>query len=273
VPAPSVHDAARDAASNPVLRLLARGGYVANGLMHVVIGAITLAIALGARAEGDQAGALKAVAAAPLGFVLLWIIAVSLCALGAWHIVAGVIVPQLTDDVEGEAKKWGRRVSEWGQGLIFVVLGLIAAAVALGARPNAEAAVTAASRGVLQLPGGSIALALTGLGIGIGGISFVVMGFLRSFRARMEIPDDSAGTAVTVLGVVGFIAKGISLSIVGVLLLIAGIRGEAETAGGLDGAIDALLAVMLGPLLVGLVGGGFVAYGIFTVFRAWYARL
>lgn len=273
VPAPSVHDAARDAASNPVLRMLARGGYAANGVMHVVIGSITLTIALGARGEGDQAGALKAVAAAPLGFLLLWIIAVALVALGTWHAVAGVVVPRFTHDVEGEARKWGRRISEWGQGIVFIALGLIAAAVALGARPNAEAAVSEASRGVLQLPGGSIVLALTGVGVGIAGVSFVVMGVLRSFRARMDIPRDATGTTVTVLGVVGFVAKGVSLTIVGILLLIAGIRGEARTAGGLDGAIDALLSVMLGPLLVGLVGGGFIAYGVFTVFRAWYARL
>ncbi|MDN3497313.1 DUF1206 domain-containing protein [Planococcus sp. APC 4015] len=273
MPAPSVHSAARDAASNPVLRMLARGGYAANGIVHVLIGAITLAIAVGARAEGDQMGALKAVAGAPLGFVLVWLIAIALCALGVWHAVAGVIVPRFTHDVEGAARKWGRRISEWGQAAIFIALGLIAAAVALGARPSSEEAVTAASRGVLQLPGGSIVLGLTGLGVGIGGVSFIVMGVARSFRNRMDIPDDTAGSAITTLGVVGFVAKGISLAIVGVLLIVAAVQGDAAVAGALDGAIDALLELVLGPLLAGVVGVGFIAYGVFTVFRAKYATL
>lgn len=273
MPAPSVHSAARDAASNPVLRALARGGYAANGIVHVLIGAITLAIAVGARAEGDQMGALKAVAGAPLGFVLVWIIAVALCALGVWHAVAGVIIRRPTSDVEGVARKWGRRISEWGQAAIFIALGLIAGAVALGARPNAERTAEAASRGVLQLPGGSIVLGLTGLGIGIGGISFIVMGVLRSFRNRMDIPDDTAGTAITILGVIGFVAKGVSLAIVGVLLVVAAVQQDADVAGALDGAIDALLDLMLGPLLAGIVGVGFIAYGVFTVFRAKYATL
>ena len=44
-------------------------------------------------------------------------------------------------------------------------------------------------------------------------------------------------------------------------------------AGGLDGALRALLALAYGPLLVGAVGVGFIAYGFFCLFRARYARL
>ena len=47
----------------------------------------------------------------------------------------------------------------------------------------------------------------------------------------------------------------------------------ASQAGGLDDAFDALHALFPGPLLVGLVGVGFIAYGLFLFFRARYARL
>ncbi|MGX1701425.1 DUF1206 domain-containing protein [Microbacterium sp. NPDC055357] len=271
--APAVKSAAREAASNPVLRFLARAGYVANGIVHVLIGAIVLAIAFGAPGEGDQAGALKALASAPLGFILLWVIAVALAALGVWHAFAGIIARAPRDDVKGAAKKWARRVSEWGQAVVFLTLGVITAAVALGARPDAEKTAESASRGVLQLPGGPFVLGLTGLGIAIGGIAFIVMGLLRSFRKRMDLPDGKRGRGLTVAGIVGFIAKGVSLGVVGVLVLVAAVRQDADAAGGLDGAIDALLELYLGPLLAGLVGAGFVVYGVFTVFRARYARL
>ena len=46
-------------------------------------------------------------------------------------------------DAEGAANKWGRRAAEWGQALVFIALGLIAASVALGARPDAEKAAEA----------------------------------------------------------------------------------------------------------------------------------
>lgn len=271
--APAAKSAARGAESNDAFRRLARAGYAANGVVHILIGAIVIVIAAGGRGEGDQTGALKAVAGAPLGFIALWLIALGLGALGLWHIAEGVLARDRSGDMKGAAKKWGRRTSEWGQAVVFLALGVLAAAVALGARPDGEEAAEGASRGLLDVPGGPIVLALIGLGIAVGGVSFVVMGVRRSFRTRMDIPEGAAGRGITILGVVGFAAKGIALGIVGALLLIAAVRTDAETAGGIDGAVDALLDVALGPLLAGIVGVGFIAYGVFTVGRARYVRM
>ncbi len=168
---------------------------------------------------------------------------------------------------------WGLRIGAWGQAVIFIGLGVIAASVAVGARIDTEETVESASRGLLAIPGGPIALVLVGLGIGIGGIAFIVMGVRRSFRSKITIPREGAGRNLAGLGVVGFVAKGIALMIVGVLLVVAALSDDADTAGGLDGALKALLDLTLGPWLVGIVGIGFVAYGVFCLFRARYARL
>ena len=229
-------------------------------------------IALGGDGESDQAGAFKAIAAAPLGFAALWVLAIALWALGTWHLAAGVLA-RGKDDVKGFVKKWGQRISEWGQAVIFIALGFIAAAVALGARPDAEGTAEDASRGVLGVPGGPFVLGLVGIGIGIGGVVFVVMGVRRSFRNKMDIPATGLGRVATTLGVVGFIAKGIALLIVGILLLASAVTIDPSTAGGLDGALKALLAMMFGPALVAAVGTGFIAYGVFCLFRARYATL
>ena len=264
---------AREAESNAVFETTARAGYVANGLVHVLIGVIVVMIAAGGDGEGDQAGAMKAVAGAPAGFVALWLIAAALWALALWHAIEGVLARDRSGDLKGAARKWGRRAAEWGQALVFAVLGLISAAVAMGARPNAERTTEDASRILLEVPGGPILLALIGLGVGIGGIAFIVMGINRSFRKRIRIPDGRHGLAVTVLGVVGFVAKGVSLAIIGLLLVIAAVATDADTAGALDGAVDAILDLPLGPVLGWVVGVGFVAYGVFTVARARYARM
>lgn len=263
-----VKAAVREAENSAPLRALARGGYAANGVVHALIGVIVLTIAFGARGESDQAGAFLAIAAAPLGFVALWILAALLWALGIWHVLEGVLASRASD-----VKKWGVRVSEWGQAVVFVALGTISASVALGAKPSGDGAAKAVSRGVLNLPGGSWMLALAGVGIGIGGISFVVRGVRRSFEKKISLPSGPEGAVGRALGVVGFVAKGVALTIVGVLLVVAAVRVDAESAGGLDGAVQALLYVFLGPLLVGLVGAGFIAYGVFCFFRARYARL
>ncbi len=263
-----VTDAVRDARSATPLRALARGGYAANGVVHILIGVIVLSIAFGGRGDSDQGGAFLAIAAAPLGFVALWALALLLAALGVWHVLEGVIVSRASD-----VKKWGVRVSEWGQAAVFLALAAVAASVALGARPSGDESAKEASRGVLTLPGGPWLLGLVGLGIGIGGVAFVIMGVLRSFEKKVSLPAGALGTAVTGLGVVGFVAKGVALAIVGVLLIVAAVKLDPDAAGGLDGAIHALLGAPFGPVLVGLVGAGFVAYGVFCLFRARYARL
>ncbi|MGM7666079.1 DUF1206 domain-containing protein [Microbacterium sp. A93] len=265
--------AARKAESSTTLRVLARVGYAANGVVHLLIGVIVIVIAFGGKGASDQSGAFMAIAAAPLGFVALWALAVALCALGIWHALEGILARDPDGDAKGSAKKWGRRVSEWGQSLIFIVLGIVAGAVALGARVDSEESAETASRGVLLLPGGPVILGILGVGIGIGGVSFVVMGALRSFKKKLSIPANPVGTVVTALGVFGFIAKGVALTIVGFLTVVAAAKVDASNAGGLDGAIQALLGVAYGPLLVGLVGVGFIAYSVFCLFRARYARL
>lgn len=265
--------AARKVEDSPALRWLARAGYVANGVVHALVGIIALTIAFGGKGESDQAGAFKAIAAAPLGFAALWGLAAALCALGAWHAAEGLLAHDAPDDAAGPVRKWGRRLAEWGQAIVFLALGVISGAVAAGARPSGDRAVEIVSRGILSLPGGPYLLGLIGLSIGGGGVAFVVMGVLRSFEKKIDVPDGALGATVKGLGIVGFIAKGLALIVVGVLLVIAAVQVDPETAAGLDGAMRALLALPVGHWIAGLVGVGFLAYAVFCAFRARYARI
>ena len=279
-------DAARSAArrveASPLVRALARGGYAASGAVHVLIGLLVLTLAFGVSGEADQSGALRAIAGAPLGLAVLWIIAVLLWALALYHLIEAFVLrgggatektAALKTALTTALTTWGRRISEAGQAVVFAALGAVAASVALGARTEGNRSAEDASRGVLALPGGDIVLGLVGLGVAAGGVAFVVMGVMRSFEKKMSIPKDGVGPFVTTLGVVGYIAKGVALAIVGVLLVVAAVTSDASQAGGLDDAFDTLHGLFLGPVLVGLVGAGFIAYGLFLFFRARYARL
>ena len=80
-----VKQAARKAESSRTFRVAARSGFAANGFVHVLIGVLILVVAFGGDGETDQAGAFKAVAAAPAGFLALWVLAIALVALGVFH--------------------------------------------------------------------------------------------------------------------------------------------------------------------------------------------
>lgn len=265
----SAHDAARAVERQPAARVLARGGFVANGLVHLLIGSLIVAIAFGGDRDADQTGAFRAVAAVPLGFVALWAAALLLAALGLWHLAEGMLASRRREG----AAVWGLRISEWGQAVVFLFFGGLAAAVALGARPEADETAREASRGILAVPGGVFAIVLVGAGVGVAGVVFVVMGVRRSFRSKVTIPRNGLGRTVAVLGVAGFIAKGVALASLGLVLIVAAVRSRAEEAGSLDAAIRALLDLSFGRPVIVIIGAGLIAYGVFTVFRSRYARL
>ena len=152
------------------MRRLARAGYVANGFVHALIGVIVLVVAFGGDAESDQTGAFKAIAAVPVGAIALWLLAVALCALALHHAADGLLAREERGD-SGPLGKWGRRAAAWGQAVVFAALGVIAAAVALGARPEAESTAEDASRGILSLPGGPFLLGAVGVGVAVGGVA------------------------------------------------------------------------------------------------------
>jgi hypothetical protein len=260
--------AARDAEANPAFRIAARAGYVANGVLHLLVGILVLAVGFGASEDSDQTGAFRALAAFPLGAGALWALAVGLVALGAWHLLQAVAPRGLSG-----VRRAARIAAEAPQGLVFLVIGILSASVALGARPHAEETAEDLSRTVLTLPVGGFVLGAAGVVVAAVGVGFVWMGIRRSFHGKVRLPDGPRGHALSVLGIVGFVAKGIALGTVGVLLVVAAVKVEPDTAGGLDGAVSALIALPAGPLVAGLVGCGFLAYGVFTIFRARYARL
>ena len=58
--------------------------------------------------------ALRAIAGAPLGLAVLWIIAVLLWALALYHLIEAFVLRDAST-----AKTWGRRISEAGQAVVF----------------------------------------------------------------------------------------------------------------------------------------------------------
>ncbi len=86
----SARSAAREAEANPAFRVAARAGYVANGILHLLVGALVLAVDFGAAEDSDQTGAFRAVTALPLGAAALRALAAGLVALGGWHLLQAV---------------------------------------------------------------------------------------------------------------------------------------------------------------------------------------
>ncbi len=79
--------------------------------------------------------------------------------------------------------------------------------------------------------------------------------------------------AVTVLGVVGYVAKGIALFLVGLLFIVTTLQARPEESTGLDGALRAVREQPYGVYLLTLVGAGLICYGFYQIAKSKFVRM
>lgn len=260
--------AADSARTSPVLRGLARAGFVASGAIHIALGLLALRVALHQSARSDQSGAIEQVGKLPGGPVLLWVMTVGLFGLALWLVLAAVFAVGAQD-----SKRWSRVVQNAAKAAAYAALALTAFAFARGGSSNAKTSTERTSSDLLAVPGGQALLVLIGLVAAGVGVYLVVKGVRRRFRRDLDMPSGSAGRAVTVLAIVGYVAKGIAVVSVGVLFVVAAVTLDARRATGLDGGLRALADLPFGKVILIAIGVGLIAFGLYTFVRARYARL
>ncbi len=264
----TVKDVARNAESNRTFQVLARAGVAVVGLLHLLIGVIAITVATSSASspgaeEVDGSGALRRIAMTPGGVVILWVVIVGMLALGVWQIVQLFLVPG-----RSRRRRWGTRVIEFGKGAVYFFIAGLAFTFARGETVSTARLTRNFSADLLDRPGGPILMVVIGLVTLIVGVSFMYRGASTNFVEDIRVPNGRIGTATVALGVLGFVAKGIALAVVGVLFVIAAFTADAGIASGLDGALTALLELPSGAVIPVIVGVGLIAYGVFFVFRA-----
>jgi hypothetical protein len=260
--------AARAAQDSPALRIIARIGYVVLGILHIVIGVIAISIATGGGGEADQGGALEQIRNAPMGVLLLWVIAIGLFALAIWQIAEAFL--ERNPDTK---KKWGYRIKYLGTAAVYIAIAITAVVFATGGQSDSSQSTQSFSAQLLATPGGVFLLVLVGLIVAGIGIAFIVRGITRAFEKYLDLPPDPVRKGIVTFGVVGYIAKGIAVGVAGVLFVVAAVTASPEQAGGLDAALHTLAGLPFGPIILWIVGAGLVIYGLFCFARARYARM
>lgn len=265
--AAELRDAVRTAGDSRFLEVPARAGFAASGLIQVLLAG--LAIQLGASHTGqpDQTGALQEVAKVPGGFIVLWIAAIGLFALALWLLTEAALVRG-----GPTADRWRRRVEHLSKAVAYTVLGLTALAFADGHPTDASTTTSRVSGSILSSPGGQLLLAGLGLVAGAVGVYFVVKGVRLRFRRDIELPPGLPGRGITVLGAVGYVAKGVVVGLAGVAFIVAAVRAQPATATGLAGGLTTLEQLPFGGVIVVVVGFGLIASGVYNIVRAWLAR-
>jgi hypothetical protein len=165
-----------------------------------------------------------------------------------------------------------KRAISGGKAVIFVALAVIAGRTAAGGGGGGGG--QRATAGVLGLPGGQFLVGAVGIGIVVAGGSKIYSGWRKKFLRDMDLPaDQHARRLAERTGQVGFIAKGLSVALIGILVVIAAIRFDPAEASGLDAALKSLASQSFGPYLLMVVALGLACYGVFCFFDARYHRV
>ena len=253
----------------------ARLGLIAKGVSFGIVGVLALVLALG---EGGKAtsreGALRTLADEPLGAVLLVLLALGFGAYAIWRFVQAFAEREDAErDAKSEAKKWGKRASYVGPGLIYAVLAVTTARLlggSGGASQNQKARETTAT--VFDWPGGRWLVGIAGLAIVAFGVWNLYAAVAKKFedlwrKGEMSKAERTWGGRA---GVAGYIARGVVFGLIGGFVTKAAVDYDASDAIGLDGALHKLADTNHGRYLLGLTAVGLICYGLYCLVDARY---
>lgn len=257
---------------NRHIELLARFGYVSNGIIHGLIGSAVITLAFGSVIEADQSGVLSPLGNSMYGKALLLTICMGLVSLSIWKISAVILM-------RGKKRKnvHKRQIEESGKGLIYLIIGLSSATYlfnkASASRSSAATSQHVAQQLLTSTPG---LVLLYGISVGLvtAGALLIYHGASRRFLDSLDSEVHVVLNHVAVwCGVVGYVTKGIMFIVLGGVFFSAAISLDPSRASGLDGAFKSFSAFAFGAPLLFLVGLGFIMHAIYSIARARLAEM
>jgi len=263
-------DTAEEVTNSRPLELMARAGFAVSGILHFLVGSIAIRLAMGGQGKADVSGAVQELASQPAGPILLWSSFAACVALAIWQTSDAIF------DYSHLPKrdKVLRKLKAAGQAVVFAAFAVTLASFAIGTGKDNSQSTSDFTIALMKAPGGVALLIAIGAGVAITGVVYGIRGIRKSFEKHLRMPPPGTmRTAVTVLGVVGYIAKGFALLLVGLLIVIATVQSHPEESTGLDGGLKALRDQPFGLYLLAAVGIGLICYGVFQMVRAKLARM
>ena len=255
------------------MRFLARAGFLARGIMYIVIGWIALLVAF--RKTGQQAdktGMLHELSATPFGEVALWVLVIGFFGMAIWRLSEAAFGASAAG-----RPKATTRLASLAKAVIYGVIawGVLEYAIGIGSPQSSDQQSADLTATVMRHPGGRIAVILIGLAFIGGGLYLGYQSWRKRFLDDLQLGQMGTRTRRIVewLGRVGGVARGIVFMTAGVFLVIAAAEAKPGQAKGIDSSLRTLAHTPGGPWLLVLVAIGLVMFGLFSCCEARWRRV
>lgn len=265
--------ATKKTVANPALELLERAGYVARGVLYAAMGTFALGLALGlGGAATDQSGSLVILTGGPAGKVFLFAVVIGLGAYSIWGFVRAIFDPlHRGKDATGIAERLG---FAWS-GIAYFSIVIFALHLIAGTAAQHQDGTQMAIAKILAYPAGqlaAIAIGIVAIGVGLGQFVEAGKAVFKKDLKRGEM-SEAEKKIVDTLGRIGYVARGVTFTIVGWFVVQGGVTKDPSRVHGFGGAFIFLLEQPFGRVLLGAVAIGFIALGIHSFACARWIRL
>lgn len=252
----------------PWLETLGKVGWVAKGIVYMLMGATATQIARQEPSDDDASpsGALNRVMEQPGGRILLAVMAVGLVLYTLWRVLSVAVIRG------HEPSAWGDRIGYSFSAVFYGVLAYSAfRAVQVGREPGRDSTVEKLSRAAMESTVGRGAVLLAGIITMAVGVYFVVekairRSFVDDLRGVERDDAQAVDRSLVVAGVIGWIGRGVVTIFVGFFVTRAAVQFDPDEARGFDGALREVATSTWGTWIVWSVAVGLILYGAFCLF-------
>lgn len=250
---------------------IAQAGLVAKGIVYVLLGilAFMAAFEIGGQSanSADRSGVFGLLKDMPAGTTLLGGVAAGLVCYALWR-----GIQTFRPAHRGGEAKMGKRVLYFFSGLAYLSVALTAIRLLLYNRQDKGDGNQQLASSLLQQSAGQWLLGAAALIMAAVGVYQLYYGLSEKYRKHVQGLSLSTPAASLLLrsGKIGYVARGIVWLIIAWLLLNAALHANAAEAGDTAQAFQFVESSTAGSLLLGALGVGLAAYGIFNFIRARY---
>ncbi|WP_405690472.1 DUF1206 domain-containing protein [Streptomyces sp. NBC_01185] len=267
---------ARRAARSRAMDVGARAGFVARGVIYLLVGVLALRIAFsdGGGKQADRGGAIAEIAEKPFGNILLWALGLALAGMALWR---------LSEALFGQAGPDGDKPQKRAMAAVrFVFYGFVSYSVlsyAAGDQGSGSGSsdkqtddVTARA---LEWTGGQWIVGAAGIVVTCAGLWIAFRAAARKFHKHLKMAEmtKKVRQAVDVTGVFGGVVRGAVFATAGGFAVAAAVQHEPGRAKGMDDTLRSFTETPAGPWLLAFIALGLAAFGLFSWANARYRKV
>jgi hypothetical protein len=255
-----------------LFEVLARAGYVARGVIYLLIGVLAIRLAEGiGGARPSQQGALRTISHQPFGKGLLIVMAIGLGGYAIWRILQALI---------GHTPEYGThsfadRIGAAGSGLAYLAFCVLAISELRGTAGSSSAKTKETTARVLEWPAGRELVGAVGLMFVWIAAYQAYLGLSRKFLTYSKTGQMAPRMrdVFTLIGVVGIVARAVAFLLIGIFVAKAAWDYKPREAVGIDGALARLTQHAYGTTALIVVACGLIVFGAYSIVDARFRKI